>query len=227
MNTTRNLRPFHDAVDAFMTSAEKRFSAVGRKPACAAGCAACCFEPVYAERAEAEYLLQDMPEDTRAALALRVAEWWLRFEEEGLMGITPPEPEDFRGLLRYRSARLPCPLLADDHCDVYATRPFGCRTHTALGHRQRCEVDRERPMQQFIRLQPQAHGHFFSILMGAAPAFFFQFDHLGIWLGHLLLGKTTRSAAGHDYFVRQTAHSTQPGAGLDFTAPHESEMLRR
>jgi Fe-S-cluster containining protein len=82
--------------------------------ACARACAHCCHAPVSARAPELLVLASAVPPAERAALAARIAE--LR---AAAAAIDQGE--------RSREA-LPCPLLRDDLCRLYESRPLTCRT---------------------------------------------------------------------------------------------------
>ncbi len=199
-------------VDGAVSECMEAAGRAGYRSPCGSGCSHCCYEPAYAEKGEVEFLIEEL----RASgcieeIRRRTEAWWTDFFAHGLHRLGPPTPADFRGLMAYRAARLPCPALVEGLCLAYDSRPIGCRTHVALGARSRCSDDRKRPRQSFLQiprsLMQQALGEFCQ----DAPRAMFQFDHLGIWLGNLLLGKTDRSAAAHDFIVDQTDHVLSAG----------------
>lgn len=163
---------------------------------CRAGCSACCSEPLYVERREATFLVEALPIGKRDALAESVRRWWDSFFAAGLHHSKPDAQEgNYTALMNYRAKRLPCPLLrADLLCGAYEARPISCRTHLALKSPRRCEDDAQRPRQEFLLVAPSSHLRLLMMLV-SEPVTMLEFDHLGIWLGHILLGKTERSAA--------------------------------
>lgn len=175
-----------------------------RPVTCKAGCFHCCREPVYADREEAVHIIEGI--DDRTELTAAVQKWWDAFFGNGLETISPHEQTDNRGLMRYRAARLWCPLLKEGLCSHYSRRPIACRLHLATGSAIRCADDKLRNTQKFAQLQENvdAMREAMRIECDNAPQALFQYDHLGVWLAHLLLGKTERTAAGRDLLVTQT-----------------------
>ena len=114
------------------------------KPTCAKGCSACCSERLQTTREEAALIWATLSAERRAELTPAIRAWARRFEaaEEGL---------DNKGnkAVAYRRLNLVCPLLRDGLCSVYDVRPLGCRLHTAVGPRVRCEDLQQRPHQTF------------------------------------------------------------------------------
>ncbi len=54
--------------------------------------------------------------------------------------------------IMYRTLGIPCPFLDQKRatCTIYESRPYGCRTHLAVGPRRLCDVDALRHKQQFV-----------------------------------------------------------------------------
>lgn len=169
---------------------------------CRSGCSACCSEPLYVERREAQFLVDTIPVENRDTLARRVQQWWDAFFAAGLHSNKPDDRDgDYTALLKFRAARLACPLLRDDQlCASYDARPISCRTHIALKSRRLCDDDAQRPFQKFLLIDPISHVRLVLALTGE-PVAMIEFDHLGIWLGHILLGKTERSAAARSQMM--------------------------
>jgi len=97
--------------------------------ACAAGCCFCCYHPVDITPPEAfaiaAYLRTALPPAASAATYARIA----------------AQAERIRGLsfAEHAQARLPCALLVDGRCSVYACRPFACRAWNSTSAA-RCET---------------------------------------------------------------------------------------
>lgn len=189
-----------DSAHAFIDGALR---AESRKASCRVGCFHCCREPVYAAGVEVEHLLSGVPSGSLQGLKSRVGLWWERFHQAGLekMPRTPRE-RDYSQLLGYRSTMLWCPLLVGGLCTAYDRRPINCRAHLAIGPAWQCENDTDRPAQVFVKFRDAtphivAMGH----LANGARQFQFHSDHLGIWLGRLLLGHKTSSAAAEEYHI--------------------------
>lgn len=186
-------------IDRYMAAVVKGSAAKGNPVHCHAGCYFCCKEPVYADRAEVEYMVADLDPEHRARATEKTKVWWDGFVAAGLDDAPVPEKGGgYQHLLKYRAQKLWCPLLENGLCSVYSRRPSSCRIHVAIRSPARCERDELRPKQVFALTDQQdgVEGEAMRLLTGGATRFLFQMDHLGIWLGHLLLGKTERSAAG-------------------------------
>jgi Fe-S-cluster containining protein len=90
--------------------------------ACRAGCAFCCHQfEVHLSPLEAlhvaDYVRHTFDDSRRDALLARIAQ-----HEEQRRGVNPRDAAFHR---------LPCPLLEDGRCSVYAVRPFICRSVTS------------------------------------------------------------------------------------------------
>ena len=97
--------------------------------ACGEGCAYCCRVQVQVSIIEAlniaQGLIETLSADDLAALKSRIAA-----VDDQTHGMTHTE----RGVLA-----LPCPLLSDERCSVYDTRPFVCRAANSVDVEQ-CRV---------------------------------------------------------------------------------------
>ena len=96
--------------------------ATGEKVACQAGCWWCCsFTYIAASAPEvlriAEYLREHRSPAELATLGKRLAQ-----REERIRGMSEE---------RRKYARIPCALLVDNRCSVYAVRPLSCRGATS------------------------------------------------------------------------------------------------
>ena len=91
-------------------------------PACARGCAMCCHLRVMATPAEvfglARYIRRQLAAGALQELARQVSGTAIRL----------------RGIPRERllATNVPCPLLVDGACSMYAARPFNCRAYHSL-----------------------------------------------------------------------------------------------
>lgn len=200
-----SLAKAHEVIDGVVDQALRITRKRGHKVPCADGCAACCYEPVYVERREAQALV-DALAGQREELTRRTQEWWNAFFQGGFNSkVRPRKGEGYAALLAYRSARLACPVLRSNLCSAYATRPVSCRSHLALGSRRGCEDNELRTKQQFVEIDSEAHVVALYAIDPESTKVLLEFDHLGIWLGHILLGKKERSAAGEDRFLDNVA----------------------
>ncbi len=152
--TPSEARALHTETDARI----KILTTKGRGPdgkklriTCKEGCPSCCYEPVFAERAEATVALQ-----AAEALGPRVFLGIMaRINEAAkkLLDAFIHEPKASVPVVMYRSLRVPCPMLdmIDGRCMIYESRPFGCRAHLAVGPVRRCEVNALRHTQLYAQ----------------------------------------------------------------------------
>lgn len=200
----------HAFIDSYMEHAGRISAELGKPVRCrGAGCFACCKEPVHAERTEVQHLLEPLTTEERVEVQERTGDWLARFRSHG--GFELPKPRDnpkgdYKMLMRYRAAALWCPLLKDGACMVYDRRPASCRYHSVIGHPRKCEDDAQRPRQVFLNTTNAAdvNLHALGLLCQNAPTALFEFDHLGVWLAHELLGETQRTASAENCMITQT-----------------------
>ena len=116
------------AADALRDTARQALDSYAPKPppeaanlACRAGCSFCCtlrIEVSVPEALAVAEAIRAMPEPERVATAARV-----RDTDDRTRGMATTE--------RMR-ARIPCPLLQDNRCSVYESRPLSCRAAVSL-----------------------------------------------------------------------------------------------
>lgn len=197
----------HEFIDGILAAAKARTAELGRPVRCEGiGCYGCCKEPVYVERGEAEYIVENVPLAELPTLCERTRAWWDWFHAKKFNELREPGKNDgFASLTRYRAANLWCPLLKEGACLAYANRPLGCRYHLAVSHPKKCHDDAQRPKQVFMVVEnlTEVNMTALGIMCEEAPQAMFQFDHLGIWLGHILLGETARSLDATNTIIRQ------------------------
>jgi hypothetical protein len=153
---------------------------------------------------EVEYMLQTLSVAARARATVGAQTWWDGFFSTGLdRSPVPKRGGGFVHLFKYRAEKLWCPLLKDGLCAAYERRPTSCRIHAAIRTPLLCERDelREKQKYMFTAQQDEVELEAMRRMFDNDAEFLIQIDHLGIWLGHLLLGKTERSEAGHDIMV--------------------------
>lgn len=168
----------------------------GIKLTCKAGCFACCREPVYVERHEAELMLSTLSEAERAEVAELTRQWLEKADAAGIVAAT--ESDAFR----YRAAILWCPLLKDGRCRAYAERPIACRGHITNRSKRGCEDDEQRRTQKFILMPELIEWGARQVLGTTAEAGgMLEYDHLGVHLARALLGSKARSGVGHDVII--------------------------
>lgn len=120
-------RVLDDATESFLRAARDG-PAIAARIACRKGCAFCCYVQVEATVVEVIGVAAVVEKD--AALVRSVLE-------------TAPRVAGLDALGRAR-ARVPCPLLRDGACSIYADRPRSCRALTSYDAR-RCEDDLNQP----------------------------------------------------------------------------------
>jgi len=194
------MREAHAQTDRDLALALKTPSAEKLTVTCGKGCSACCSEPVYAERREAELAAQaigKMPYPQREATKARIREWLERIKEapEILAQETPH-------VLVYRQLRLPCPLLQGALCSIYQDRPWGCRLHTAVGPRENCEDDSKR-LSQLYAYVPDALTQKSSLVVLGGDGGELEMEHFGLLLAELVLGERVESAGRTLYKVNR------------------------
>jgi Fe-S-cluster containining protein len=144
---------------------------------CQKGCHACCSEPLYTTRAEAEHLWSQLTAEQMEELKPKLSVWIETWEGSAAC-------RDEIGsidVIEYRRLKLACPLLVNGLCSVYEHRPIGCRDHCAVGPREYCEIDRLRKRQRFISVPKLLET--FVPRIGAQEDGRIEWTHLGIWLG--------------------------------------------
>ncbi len=162
-------------------------------PCCRKGCSACCSESLYVSEAEVDHLLEPLSPVERAEVAGRLPAWLAA--TEAIRAVKMPDAT------AYRFLSVPCPLLKNNLCSVYARRPFGCRTFFATGDPENCELP-ARTHQKFMVIPNAIFEH-----MGppAAVDGFVTLDHMGVILAERLLGGSYASASRKSAYVLNPA----------------------
>lgn len=137
MKPTEIVPPVRAMCDIIAETTLRWLRANGLKIPCRVGCAACCRFLVPLSIPEALCLLEDiqaMPADQRRPILAAFA----RAEEEILASTAPRVNLDGQNRPREQSAeaikdwwyelKIDCPLLAEERCVSYATRPLACRS---------------------------------------------------------------------------------------------------
>ena len=139
-----------DALNELTVVINAIFRQTDTRPTCGANCGACCYEPVYATRVEAQLIIDTiraLPNGEAGVRMVRVAvtAWLDQFRASGLYYQEKPNAIEYRALL------LACPFLGDDqNCDVYAVRPAGCRMHFTIGDPSWCGNLEQRRKQDYV-----------------------------------------------------------------------------
>jgi len=156
-----------------------------RPVSCKRGCDFCCYEPIYAERGEAELIADcvlKMPQADRDHAVASLRRWIDTAKSNGAL-LEQPLAVKWRGL------NLPCPLLRNHECMVYLDRPDGCRTFLVTEGREACADVRLRDQQRFIAYSNFKKDAFWKIVGDRNIVV----DHLGFLLSEFLLGETLKS----------------------------------
>lgn len=76
----------------------------------------------------------------------------------------------------YRTLKVACPFLdlIGGRCRVYASRPYACRTHLAVGPKRLCDVDALRHTQRYAQAPQLSLMRAFSSMKGSVQ----EVDHL-------------------------------------------------
>src|SRR5436190_22052679 len=165
--------------------------------ACSDNCPACCREPVYASRLEAERIVATLDDAQKEALVTKLGIWLTALYASGQDAHERPK------VYTYIPAVPACPLLNGTRCGVYEHRPVECRAYFALKHRSYCEDLEKR--------KEQKHAVFSDNLMMAICAGHLHIeggfinDHLCIHLAEILIGPQQETAARCMYVVEKEA----------------------
>ena len=121
--------------------------------ACRQGCTWCCYVKVDVTAPEVlrivEYLRSSLGEAQLETLKKRVIE-----TDEATRGLSPDE--------RF-ALSVPCPLLQDDQCRVYAVRPMACRGMTSIDAG-KCEESWREPRALTVIPQCSAIGYTYAVI---------------------------------------------------------------
>ena len=151
------------------------------KSCCARGCFACCYEPVYASRAEAQHIVDGLTEARKILVKERLVDW---LADADLTSKTITS-------LRWRRLLIPCPLLKDNECSVYERRPIGCRMFFAVSNPENCSGPARRH-QLFVSYPKDITIAIAGTAWQIEPNI--VMDHLGVHLANILLGMNLESS---------------------------------
>lgn len=167
----------HRRTDGLMALVKVHAAEQGQPVTCRAGCAACCYEPVYADKLEVKNALSSLTQAQVEQVKNRTLAWIHGAQQSELL--KQEEPNAFE----YRRLRLACPFLEGQMCSVYDHRPISCRMHCAIGPPEHCHDDALRPNQRFVFSQQAGE----SVMSYAAKNFQrLDMDHLGVMLAEVL-----------------------------------------
>lgn len=131
-----DLLPLARAIaDTVVAQTQQAVEAAGQRISCRAGCGACCRSLVAISEVEARRLhshIAALPEARRDELRGRFDEALAALARAGRLAPLQQwagwsEAEYRRQLTAYFAAGVPCPLLEDESCGLYAERPITCR----------------------------------------------------------------------------------------------------
>ncbi|MBM3620401.1 MAG: YkgJ family cysteine cluster protein, partial [Alphaproteobacteria bacterium] len=128
---------------------------------CAAGCGACCRQPVPVSDVEAWWLIdlvEKMPEPRRAVIRARFAEAERKLDSTGLgiLDVHGRSKNEYRQFAKaYFDLRLDCPFLEKERCSIHAARPLACREHLVTSPPQHCSTGSS-GLVQGVRSAPMA-----------------------------------------------------------------------
>jgi len=191
-----NTDPRFVELDKLHTAASMAFNAaIAKHGGCACGdrCPACCREPVYASKLEAERIVALLSDDQKEVLRAELVIWLEAFYR------SDQHKEERPKVYTYIPAVPPCPLLNGTRCGVYEHRPIECRAHFALKHRSYCEDLEKR--------KEQKHAVFSNELMNNVMMANLQIenhmivDHLCVLLAEILIGPQPETEAKHEYVL--------------------------
>ncbi len=196
--------PRFDELDRLHVAASDAFNRTIAKHggcACSDKCPACCREPVYASRLEAERIVALMDDARKEVIREKLTYWLACFYGSG------QHQEHRPSVFAYIPSVPPCPLLdKDGRCSVYEHRPVECRAHFALKHRSYCE--------DLGKRREQKHAMFSDELMMAICADHLRIenqmvvDHLCILLAEILIGPQPETQARRQFIAKYAEEKT-------------------
>lgn len=135
--------------DVVMLGVRKDVERRGQKISCAAGCGACCRQPVPISESEAVALAElvaNMPEARRAHVRARFQEARRKLESRGLIEelrtISSVDKTDRMRLGgEYFRLWIACPFLEDENCSIYEDRPLRCREFLVTSPPENCSSE--------------------------------------------------------------------------------------
>lgn len=178
----------HRLFDEKLLRTRQTYAAAGRPVvfSCTKGCFACCVEPVYTSKNEAEHVISSIPPEELEGVKRRTQEWVDKAVASGILQEATPN------VYRYRPLKLWCPLLKDGQCLVYKNRPLGCRGHNALGPQEWCGDDKLRKKQRFANM-PHIVNEAFMVIVSEGPDI--HCDNLVVFMAEALLGIKVESSS--------------------------------
>lgn len=162
---------------------------------CGRGCSACCYEPVYAEKTEAEiaaHALRQMPHAQQKEIKRRLREAVEKFTASEVFKARMPRA------IEYRKLALACPFLdlKTRDCTIYNSRPFGCRAHFAVSPRINCEDTEKHGQIMLVKPGPEIDSIMGQIMFDSGHG---EMDHYILLLAEELFGERIESGSREIY----------------------------
>jgi Fe-S-cluster containining protein len=132
--------------DTVVAQTSQAVEAAGQTISCRAGCGACCRSLVAISEVEARRLhahIQALPEPRRSTLLARFDTALAALQAADVLPALQHwaawSPAEYRRqLTAYFAAGVPCPLLEDESCGLYAERPITCREFLVTSPARHC-----------------------------------------------------------------------------------------
>ncbi len=117
-----------------------------QKSCCKVGCSFCCYQTIEVINIEVNeiknFLLNNIDEETKSKIRENLKEYFLFFDEN-----TPNNTvlEAYDLIINFKDISLTkktkCPLLIDNKCSIYESRPIACRIHIVEENPSLCEKE--------------------------------------------------------------------------------------
>lgn len=139
---------------------ERREAREGRSISCAAGCGACCRQPVPISLSEAirlRELVANLPTERQQQVRERFAAALATLRDHGLLDEFETMTADSSAAdleeigLRYFRLQIACPFLEDESCSIHPDRPLACREYLVTSPAENCT----NPSAESIRMVKQ------------------------------------------------------------------------
>ncbi|MBL8176440.1 MAG: YkgJ family cysteine cluster protein [Bryobacterales bacterium] len=132
--------------DAIVSAMQERATREGNSISCRAGCAACCRQIVPLSTWEARHIanhIAAIPEPKRTSVVSRFQAAVQAMSDASLTEpFLNPDARAGRSIhelgLAYLALGIPCPLLENEACSIYAIRPMACREHLVTSPAEHC-----------------------------------------------------------------------------------------
>jgi Fe-S-cluster containining protein len=116
------IKKLYSAIDNFMELFLETASQGGVSSSCTQGCSWCCYQAVYAESHEFDFLKNWLKMNLRTEALNKVRE-----ESKKKYNLTSKLSKEKRAQYKHS-----CPLLVNNECSAYAARPIACRIYTSF-----------------------------------------------------------------------------------------------